>query len=147
MGEVFVATKALILKNGKILVIKQKFDGKEYLDLPGGRMEYGLTPEENIKKEVKEELGVDVKIIGLVGVYQFFRFSDKNQVVCIVYLCEPISKKIDLNLNPDKTENIFWFKWVKPSEFVKLESYPFKGLEDMKRLVTNYFKNEYKKRR
>jgi len=105
----------------------------EYLDLPGGRMEYGLTPEQNIIKEVKEEVGLDVRIIDLVGVYQFFR-NDGGQVVCIVYLCEPFGK-IDISKNPDKEENIFWFKWVDIKEFLDIESTYYKGLEDMKNMV------------
>lgn len=52
---------ALILKDDKILLIKKKtgpYDGK--LDLPGGTIEFGERPEEALKRELKEEVGIDV---------------------------------------------------------------------------------------
>jgi len=136
--KIFVATKAIILKNKKFLALKQNFNGIEYLDLPGGRMEYGLTPEENIIREVKEEVDLDIKVISLVGVYQFFR-QDGDQVVCIVYLCKP-SGKVKINKNPDSFENISWWGWVSWKEFIELDSAYYRGIEDMKNLVKKYFK-------
>lgn len=52
---------ALILKDDKILLIKKKtgpYDGK--LDLPGGTIEFGERPEDALKRELKEEVGIDV---------------------------------------------------------------------------------------
>ena len=138
MNKVYCATKGIIFKNGKILAIKQRYGGKEFLDLPGGRVEHGLSPEENIIKEIKEEVDLDVKVQKLVGVYHFFRL-DGDEIVCITYLCTPLSEKIDLNKNPDKEENIFEYYWVTPKEFLSLESYYYKGLEDLKELIRKYF--------
>ena len=52
---------ALIIKEDKIVLIKKcggPYDGK--LDLPGGTIEFGETPEETLKRELKEEIGIDV---------------------------------------------------------------------------------------
>lgn len=52
----------LIVRNHKIVLIKKKggpYDGK--LDLPGGTIEWGETPEETLVRELKEEVGIDVK--------------------------------------------------------------------------------------
>jgi len=51
----------LILKEEKIVLIKKcggPYDGK--LDLPGGTIEFGETPEETLKRELQEEIGVEV---------------------------------------------------------------------------------------
>ena len=141
MKKVYCATKGIIVKDGKILALKQRHDGKEYLDLPGGRVDFGFSPEENMIKEAKEEVDLDIKIESLVGIYHFFRFVDEDQVVCIVYLCKPLTEKIDLSKNPVEEENITEYKWVTPEEFVKLESDYFKGLENMKKVVKDHFKN------
>ena len=53
---------ALIIREEKIVLIKKcggPYDGK--LDLPGGTIEFGETPEETIKRELKEEIGIEVK--------------------------------------------------------------------------------------
>ncbi|QQK06887.1 NUDIX hydrolase [Miniphocaeibacter halophilus] len=51
---------AIILNNNKILFMK---DGKgDYYYLPGGRVKLHETSEEAIKREIKEELKIDVEI-------------------------------------------------------------------------------------
>lgn len=52
----------LIVKDNKIVLIKKK--GGPYdnlLDLPGGSLEWHETPLEALKRELKEEIGVEVK--------------------------------------------------------------------------------------
>ena len=133
------ATKGIITKDGKFLAIKISYNGKTYLDLPGGRIEYGLSPEENVVKEVKEEVFLDVKVQKLIGTYHFFRVSDNRQTVCIVFLCKPISDKVDIHQNPDINENITEYIWVTPEEFMKLDSEYYDGLDRLKKLVRDYF--------
>ncbi len=64
-----------IIKNaeGKILVGKHSMSQRKpypgYWDFPGGKLEDGETPEECIKREVLEELGVQVTELKLLGVY------------------------------------------------------------------------------
>ena len=52
-------TAAIIEKNGKILIAKRK-EGK--WEFPGGKVEEGENMEECLKRELKEELGIDVKV-------------------------------------------------------------------------------------
>ena len=51
----------IIVKNDQILLIKKvsgPYDGK--LDLPGGTIEFKETPEEALKRELKEETGIEI---------------------------------------------------------------------------------------
>lgn len=51
----------LIIKDGKIVLIKKvggPYNGK--LDLPGGTIEWGETPEQTLIRELNEEVGIDV---------------------------------------------------------------------------------------
>ncbi len=51
----------LVIKNEKILLIKKcggPYDGK--LDLPGGTIEFGERPEDALKRELIEEVGIEV---------------------------------------------------------------------------------------
>ncbi len=56
-----VGCYGLIIKDGKIALIKKARGGyKGLLDLPGGGIEYGETPEETLVRELMEEAGVNV---------------------------------------------------------------------------------------
>lgn len=51
---------ALIIKDNKIVLINKvtgPYDGK--LDLPGGTIEFGETPEKALLRELKEEVGIE----------------------------------------------------------------------------------------
>lgn len=61
-----VDIRAAVFKDDKILMVREKADGK--WALPGGWADIGLTPSEVAVKEVKEESGFDVKVIKLLAV-------------------------------------------------------------------------------
>src|SRR3989344_5095980 len=52
---------AIIIKDDKILLIHRIKNGQEYYVFPGGALEEGETSEEAIARELKEELGIDIK--------------------------------------------------------------------------------------
>lgn len=54
-----VDVRAAVIQEDKILLVKEKTDG--LWTLPGGYADVGLSPAENIEKEVREEAGIAVK--------------------------------------------------------------------------------------
>ena len=57
-----LGTYGLIIKEEKILLIKKNggpYDGK--LDLPGGTIEFCERPAETLKRELMEEVGIEIK--------------------------------------------------------------------------------------
>ena len=64
------ATAIITFPQDKILLIKRRtlpFIG--YWALPGGRVDPGETVEQTIAREVKEETGLDVKVVCKIGEY------------------------------------------------------------------------------
>jgi ADP-ribose pyrophosphatase YjhB (NUDIX family) len=69
-------------------------------NLPGGTMENLESPWDGLKREVKEETGLEVEISKLAGVYSK---PDKNEVV-FSFICKKIGGEIMLNDEADKIE-------------------------------------------
>lgn len=60
----------LIVRGREVLVGRRAQDPyKGELDIIGGYMQYGEDPEAGAIREAKEETGLDVKIIDLLGIY------------------------------------------------------------------------------
>jgi 8-oxo-dGTP diphosphatase len=112
------AVKAIIKQDDKYLFIKQSIEGEEIWDLPGGKVEYGESPYDTLSREVREEINNKITIIKPIGLFWFFRKKDKDQVVCITFLCKLENNKILINKNPDDTEKIIDYKWLSKDEFL-----------------------------
>ncbi|MEB5950877.1 NUDIX hydrolase [Enterococcus innesii] len=87
-----VDVRALIQKDGKILLVEDSLT-KEW-SLPGGYAEIGLTPRENIKKEVLEETGLLVEVKELRAIFDTNLRPDIPQVFQyykLVFECEVLA--------------------------------------------------------
>lgn len=60
-----VDVRAVIMKDNKILLVREKIDNK--WSLPGGWCDVGFSPSHMAKKEVSEEAGYDVKVEKLLA--------------------------------------------------------------------------------
>lgn len=117
------AVKALIQRDGKILVLRTETENNVYWVLPGGKVEYGEHPLETLKRELEEELSVNTEISDSVGMYHFFLGDndDGDQVVLTVFEAS-IQGKIDISSNPAEDENITEYRWLTPEELISKSS-------------------------
>ena len=67
--------------------VKRNKDYEEYYTFPGGHLEYGETLEEGVIREIKEEFGIDVKVIR--NVYELE--NNKLNMKEYFFLCEYIN--------------------------------------------------------
>jgi len=130
--EMYVATKALIKKNGRILIIKRTSKEDVFAnewDFPGGKLKFGEHPINGVKREVFEETGLKIKVIKPLDVWTFFKNNKKIQVIGITFFAKAVSDKI--RLGKEHTE----YKWILPKE---IDKYPVhKGIKNLvKKLET-----------
>lgn len=69
--------RAAVFKDNKILMVKEKIDGK--WSLPGGWADIDLSIKENLKKEAMEEAGAKIEPLRILGIY------DRNRNINILF--------------------------------------------------------------
>jgi NAD+ diphosphatase len=92
--NVAVGVGAILECGGKILLIERGKDpGKGKLDLPGGFVDPGESAEEAAKREVREELGINVGPLKYFGSYpNIYEYEGVVYQTCDLFFCS----KIDL---------------------------------------------------
>ena len=93
-----VETRAAIIKDNKILLVKEQLDGK--WALPGGYQDVNVSIRENVIKEASEEAGAVVQPLKVVAVLDYNRHHHVNfplGMVKIFILCEYISNNFNEN--------------------------------------------------
>lgn len=103
---------AVVLKNNKVLVIKDKF----VLDykLPGGHVDKNETVKNAVIREVYEETGIKVKFESIISIAHFMsgQFGESN--IHIICLAKALTSKIKINDTSEITEA----KWIDVDEFL-----------------------------
>lgn len=104
-NKIEVIARVVILRKGKILLAQLK--GDNFYFLPGGHMEPGESPEEAIRRELKEEINAAPKNIQLLGIVenQYSKKGRKKYEINLVYSAA-INRK-----NVEALENHLVFKW------------------------------------
>ena len=86
---------AITNDDGHILLVRERSDGGWCL--PGGWADVGETPSEMVIREVREESGLDVKPVRLVGVYDANRSGSPLSffhAYKLVFMCEKTGGKL-----------------------------------------------------
>ena len=91
-----VDIRALILSSDKkVLLVKESMDGK--WSLPGGWADVGYSAKETIKKEIKEETGLDAEVKNLLAVFDKHKHPhppEPHYVFKLVFYCEAVSAQL-----------------------------------------------------
>ena len=63
-----LAVSGAIFRDDKILLVRRaRSPGKGFYSLPGGRVEFGESLHDALRREVDEETGLRIEIVGLAG--------------------------------------------------------------------------------
>ncbi len=107
-----VSVAALVTnEEGKILLVKSPWRGWEY---PGGLVEPGETFQDALRREIREEAGVEVEITGFVGICK----NLERNIVNIDFTCRYVSG--ELTTSEESTEVI----WATPEEAMAMITFP-----------------------
>lgn len=111
-----LAVAALIKnKDGKFLFVKTH-KLKDIYTIPGGGIKPGESPEEALKREVKEEVGLEIKKAKLFKIQESMETDEPEQAIFFNYLCDVDNDKVKID-----NYEILDFTWVKPSKSLNLK--------------------------
>lgn len=113
--KTYNAVKGLISCKDKYLILeKENFLGGKY-EVSGGRKDSGETDEETLKREIKEETGLEVEIQKLLNKWSLDLPEKGIHLDGKTYLCKSYSDGVKLS-----KEHIN-YKWVSKDELKDLD--------------------------
>ncbi|MBU4245601.1 MAG: NUDIX domain-containing protein [Nanoarchaeota archaeon] len=132
--EIIITVGALVQKDGKILLVQEAKERVRGLwNFPAG----GFDPPEDIadgaRREVKEETGFDVKLDGLVGIYQNPPNTD-NDFMRIHFRFKALIVSGELNIPKNEIMDARWFT---PKEILAMDDSKLRG-KTIKAVVRDY---------
>ena len=88
---------AAIIRKGETLFATQRGYGewKDWWEFPGGKMEAGETPEEALKREIREELSAEISVDKFLCTVEYDYPAFHLTMHC--YLCSLVTDALHLN--------------------------------------------------
>jgi ADP-ribose pyrophosphatase YjhB (NUDIX family) len=103
MDKPISAASALIIHKSKMLCVRSNTTQKQWA-FPGGKQEKNETPQQTASREIKEELGLDIDIKGVLGSYIHVSKNQRFAIRC--FIAE--SDKFNLRENTDEIIEAKW---------------------------------------
>ncbi|MBE0695945.1 MAG: NUDIX domain-containing protein [Anaerolineaceae bacterium] len=97
-GEMFLAQRGPLAKNERGL-----------WEFPGGSVEFGEKLSDALRREIREEYGMEIEVGALLDVVDHILPGEGQHWVSPTYVCHPLSGEPRI-LEPGKCTAIGWFK-------------------------------------
>ena len=105
---------AVILNRDKIFATQRGYgDFKDWWEFPGGKMEAGETPEEALKREIREELSTEISVDEFLCTVEYD--YPKFHLTMHCYVCSLLTVALHLNeheaarwLTKDELNSVIW---------------------------------------
>ncbi|MCM0081263.1 NUDIX domain-containing protein [Geomonas sp. Red32] len=114
-NHIVTSVVAVIVDNeGQVLLTQRRvppFQGEWVM--PGGKIDLGEPIVKALKREVREEVGLEVEVGDLVDIFEHVTPGEDNyHFIIIYYRCTPLF--CDVKHNEDEVQEA---RWVKPADF------------------------------
>lgn len=96
-GEILLALRSQQAKNERGL-----------WEIPGGAVEFGETLERALKREIREEIGVEIEVLDLLHVCDHILPAEHQHWVSPTFICRIISGTPTI-MEPHKCDQLAWY--------------------------------------
>ena len=105
---------AIICKEDMIFATQRGYgDWKDWWEFPGGKIEVGETPEQALKREIREELSTEISVDELLCIVEYD--YPKFHLTLHCFICSLLTKELHLNeheaarwLKRDELDSVKW---------------------------------------
>lgn len=106
---------AIIIRDGKLFATQRGYgEWKDWWEFPGGKIEPSETPEEALKREIREELATEIEVGELLTTIEYD--YPKFHLTMHCYLCSIISGQLSLLEHEDARwltkDNLNSVRWL-----------------------------------
>ncbi|MFH1399505.1 MAG: NUDIX domain-containing protein [Candidatus Woesearchaeota archaeon] len=108
MSDFAISVKAFVVNSGKLLLIKRVANNPHKpgaWEVPGGRLGLGEDPFEGLKRETKEETGIEIEVKNPLRVHHLTR-ADGQIITMITFFCTASNQEVVLSEEHDE------FLWI-----------------------------------
>ena len=132
---------AVILNSeGKVLICKSNKWNQKYV-IPGGHIEAGEKMEAALVREVKEETGLkiyDIQLLGITESVYSKSFQEQKHFIFVDFICRSNSDQVTLN------EEAQSYQWIKLSEIesYELEEFTANLLKELRKGDSSKYRQE-----
>ncbi len=100
----------MVLRDDRVLLVERAREPlKDYWSLPGGVLEVGELAEDAVRREVREETGLDIRVEKLVDVFERIMKdaagAAEYHYVVLDYLCTPLGGEL---VAADDASQVAW---------------------------------------
>ena len=111
-----LAVSGAIFRDGKVLLVRRaRSPGKGFYSFPGGRVEFGESLHTALHREVDEETGLRIEILGLAGWREVLPGAGGGHYVIMSFAARWTAREPVLNDEHDD------FKWLAPDRLGDLK--------------------------
>ena len=105
---------AIIVRDGRIFATQRGYgEWKDWWEFPGGKVEPGESPEDALKREIREELATEIEVDELLTTVEYD--YPKFHLTMYCYICSVTSGQLSLRehedarwLAADEWESVKW---------------------------------------
>lgn len=115
-----VRVAAIITKGEQVLLVRHAKDAKSYWLLPGGGLEAGETLEAALRRELREEASVEIRVDDLVFVNDSIAPNGSRHVISLYFTAEIVGG----NIARGGDERVVEVRFVSVEELDGLTLYP-----------------------
>jgi ADP-ribose pyrophosphatase YjhB (NUDIX family) len=102
-----VAVGALVSDGTRVLLVRRAAVPKiGYWALPAGYMDADELPQEAVAREIAEETGLAIRVLGLLGIAPLAGWAERRGIL-LLYRAEPVGRELAAG---DDVSDVSWFE-------------------------------------
>ncbi|ABO50957.1 NUDIX hydrolase [Desulforamulus reducens MI-1] len=112
--HILVVTAAIIHREDKILIAQRKSSAEHGLkwEFPGGKLNYGEDPKDGLRREIIEELDMEIQVGDIFEVIS--HHYGERHILLLCYHCGYLGQR-------PSTRDCQDFRWVTPAEMAQYD--------------------------